>query len=69
MPDFAGKLRKMSAVSQKTGSGTLAAGSLFGAKMWERFSYYGMRALLVLYLTKYLLLPGTVERLCCSHRR
>jgi proton-dependent oligopeptide transporter, POT family len=25
--------------------------------MWERFSYYGMRALLVLYLTKYLLLP------------
>ncbi len=29
--------------------------------MWERFSYYGMRALLVLYLTKYLLLPGHVE--------
>ena len=27
---------------------------LFGAEMWERFSYYGMRALLVLYLTKYL---------------
>jgi len=26
--------------------------------MWERFSYYGMRALLVLYMTKYLLLPG-----------
>ncbi len=25
---------------------------LFGAEMWERFSYYGMRALLVLYLTK-----------------
>ena len=24
---------------------------LFGAEMWERFSYYGMRALLVLYLT------------------
>ncbi len=23
---------------------------LFGAEMWERFSYYGMRALLVLYL-------------------
>ena len=34
---------------------------LFGAEMWERFSYYGMRALLVLYLTKYLLLPGHVE--------
>src|ERR687885_107918 len=24
---------------------------LFGVEMWERFSYYGMRALLVLYLT------------------
>jgi proton-dependent oligopeptide transporter, POT family len=30
---------------------------LFATEMWERFSYYGMRALLVLYLTKYLLLP------------
>ncbi len=27
---------------------------LFGAEMWERFSYYGMRALLVLYLWKHL---------------
>lgn len=27
---------------------------LFGAEMWERFSYYGMRALLVLYLTNHL---------------
>ena len=34
---------------------------LFGTEMWERFSYYGMRALLVLYLAKYLLLPGHVE--------
>jgi len=25
---------------------------LFATEMWERFSYYGMRALLVLYLTK-----------------
>src|SRR5262249_23691317 len=24
---------------------------LFGVEMWERFSYYGMRGLLVLYLT------------------
>lgn len=30
-------------------------------EMWERFSYYGMRALLVYYLTKQLLLPGQVE--------
>ena len=25
---------------------------LFTTEMWERFSYYGMRAILVLYLTK-----------------
>src|SRR5271166_1509802 len=35
---------------------------LFGTEMWERFSYYGMRALLVLYLVKYLLLPGHFEQ-------
>ena len=29
--------------------------------MWERFSYYGMRSLLVLYMVKYLLHPGTVD--------
>ena len=26
--------------------------TLFFAEMWERFSYYGMRALLVFYMTK-----------------
>lgn len=31
------------------------------AEFWERFSYYGMQALLVLYLTHYLLQPGHVE--------
>src|SRR6188474_2681251 len=30
---------------------------LFATEMWERFSYYGMRALLVLYMVKYLLEP------------
>src|SRR5271157_1803016 len=30
---------------------------LFTTEMWERFSYYGMRSLLVLYMTKYLLAP------------
>ena len=25
---------------------------LFATEMWERFSYYGMRALLVLYMVK-----------------
>src|SRR5499427_7087041 len=34
---------------------------LFSTEMWERFSYYGMRALLVLYMVKYLLLPGNTE--------
>ena len=29
--------------------------------MWERFSYYGMRSLLVLYMTKYLLLRGRAD--------
>ncbi len=28
---------------------------LFFTEMWERFSYYGMRSLLVLYMTDYLL--------------
>ena len=29
---------------------------------WERFSYYGMQSLLVLYMVKYLLLPGHIDR-------
>ena len=28
---------------------------LFFTEMWERFSYYGMRALLVLYMVDYLI--------------
>jgi POT family proton-dependent oligopeptide transporter len=34
---------------------------LFATEMWERFSYYGMRALLVLYMVKYLLIPGNAD--------
>jgi POT family proton-dependent oligopeptide transporter len=34
---------------------------LFATEMWERFSYYGMRALLVLYMVKYLLQPGRID--------
>jgi proton-dependent oligopeptide transporter, POT family len=44
---------------------------LFTTEMWERFSFYGMRSLLVLYMTKYLLLPehsGTVIGLNGVHR-
>src|SRR6266436_3359949 len=32
-------------------------GFLFATEMWERFSYYGMRSLLVLYMVRYLLQP------------
>ena len=34
---------------------------LFTTEMWERFSYYGMRAILVLYLTNFLLLHPQVR--------
>src|SRR3546814_11582155 len=44
---------------------------LFGTEMWERFSYYGMRALLVLYMVKHLLQPenrdGVVGYTTVSH--
>src|ERR1700729_1900153 len=36
-------------------------GWLSFTEFWERFSYYGMQALLVLYMTHALLLPGHVE--------
>jgi POT family proton-dependent oligopeptide transporter len=38
---------------------------------WERFSFYGMQALLVLYMVKYLLLPGRIEHVIAfeSYRR
>src|SRR5215469_16624907 len=35
---------------------------LSGSEFWERFAYYGMQTLLVLYLTHYLLLPGHIEQ-------
>src|SRR5262249_20354954 len=34
---------------------------LFSTEMWERFSYYGMRSLLMLYMVKYLLLPERAD--------
>jgi POT family proton-dependent oligopeptide transporter len=35
---------------------------LFATEMWERFSYYGMRALLVLYMVDYLLKPEHADK-------
>lgn len=36
-------------------------GWLSSAEFWERFAYYGMQALLVLYLSHFLFKPGTIE--------
>jgi POT family proton-dependent oligopeptide transporter len=57
-------------VSQETAA-SAARGQLWGhpkgvyflamTEAWERFSFYGMRALLILYLVQELLLPGHVE--------
>lgn len=38
-------------------------GYLAFTEAWERFSYYGMQALLVLYMVKELLLPGHIENI------
>ncbi|HTL67482.1 MAG TPA: peptide MFS transporter [Lacunisphaera sp.] len=38
-------------------------GYLGFTEAWERFSYYGMQTLLVLYMTRQLLLPGHVENI------
>lgn len=35
---------------------------LFATEMWERFSYYGMRALLILYMVDYLLKPEHADK-------
>ena len=37
---------------------------LFFAELWERFSFYGMRALLMLYMTEHLLYSDKVFEGC-----
>jgi proton-dependent oligopeptide transporter, POT family len=37
------------------------------AEAWERFSYYGMQTLLVLYMVRRLLLPGHIENIVGFH--
>ena len=44
-------------------------GWLAFCELWERFSYYGMQALLVLYLTNYLFLPQHIEHASPASRR
>ncbi|MEO8803804.1 MAG: peptide MFS transporter [Rudaea sp.] len=41
----------------------MALAYLSFTEAWERFSYYGMTAILVLYMTQALLLPGHVEQI------
>jgi POT family proton-dependent oligopeptide transporter len=56
-----GSTRQLSAynqgVSREVFGHPPALAFLFATEMWERFSYYGMRALLVLYMLKYLFAP------------
>src|ERR1700730_9433241 len=34
---------------------------LAGTEFWDRFSFYGMQSLLVLYMVEYLLLPDRIQ--------
>ena len=53
-----------SSISQKTIFGHPAGlFVLFFTEMWERFSFYGMKALLIFYLTKYLLFTDNAGNL------
>jgi POT family proton-dependent oligopeptide transporter len=57
--------------AQAVAAGAMEGGELFGhprglafivfTEAWERFSFYGMQALLVLYMAGHLLQPGVVE--------
>jgi len=40
---------------------------LFGTEMWERFCYYGMRAILTFYMVDYLFVGGTPETIFGYH--
>ena len=53
-----GKRRDTAFIGHPAGLGWLAF-----SELWERFSYYGMTALLVLYMTHSLLQPGHIEHI------
>jgi len=53
-------MKQTNSVPQKWGHPT-GLYYLFFAELWERFSFYGMRALLVLYMTKQLLFTDKIS--------
>ena len=57
MPNEAGKRSDTAFIGHPMGLAWLSA-----SEFWERFSYYGMQSLLVLYGSHYLLQPGHVEK-------
>jgi POT family proton-dependent oligopeptide transporter len=61
MTDTAARVPKASASDTAFLGHPAGLGWLSGSEFWERFSYYGMQALLVLYMTHRLLQPGHVE--------
>lgn len=48
-------------VAQPTRAHPPGLWTLAATELWDRASFYGMQALLILYMTQYLLLPGQVE--------
>ena len=57
MTSIRGPLNSQSGARDELFGHPRALAYLFTTEMWERFSYYGMRALLVLYMVKYLFTP------------
>ena len=43
--------------------------TLAATELWDRASFYGMQALLILYMTQYLLLPGQVGNFSMAGHR
>jgi POT family proton-dependent oligopeptide transporter len=65
--DAAGPVAPLAAFQEKSKSDTrfighpVGLGWLSASEFWERFAYYGMQALLVLYMSHFLLQPGHIE--------
>src|SRR6476619_4897346 len=57
MTSIRGPLNSQSGARDELFGHPRALAYMFTTEMWERFSYYGMRALLVLYMVRYLFTP------------